>query len=334
MTDKLKSIHRQLQTPKTADGRIWFHPILMMHASHIIGDTYADFMRDHRRLVAANMKCLELYDHDAVSVISDPYRETAAFGAKVYFDGNYAPKADRLVQNGDDISRLKNPDVYNNDRTLDRIKGVELFRKELGSMFPVIGWVEGPMAEAADLMGMGELMMEMMLSPDNVKRLGEKTLRTAKDFALAQIEAGANIIGVGDAVCSQISPEMFDEFAAPLQKELFDFIHEKGALVKLHICGDISHILPSLSKEGVDILDVDWMVDMARAYEAMGPDTMLCGNLDPVSVIMNGDKALIKQKFDEARASLPAENWILMGGCEIPMSTPVENMVYLREISK
>ena len=41
----------------------------------------------------------------------------------------------------------------------------------------------------------------------------------------------------------------------------------------------------------------------------------------------------IKNKYEEIKASLPRENWIMMGGCEIPRDTPVENMKFLRTIS-
>jgi len=333
MTPKLQHTHQQLHTPKTGDGRILFHPILMMHTAHLYGYTYEQFMCERRVLVETNLRAHELYDHDAVSTISDPYRETSAFGAAIHFDGDYAPRADILVHTMEDVDRLSRPDVYAAPRTLDRILSGEMFRKALGPHFPVIGWVEGPMAEASDLMGMSELMMNAMLDPDMVKALTAKTLQTAMDFAEAQIKAGANIIGVGDAICSQISPKMYGEFCHEGHRELFSHIHSLGALVKVHICGDISHILQYLAQEDIDILDIDWMVDMRTVHEAMGPDVMICGNLDPVSVMLNGNKALILEKFLEAKVAVPAENWILMAGCEIPMYTPQENMKYLREIS-
>lgn len=333
MNSKLSKTHSFLQTPKTGDGRRFFHPILMMYPAHHFGKTYTDFMTDHRVLVESNMKCLEMHDFDAVSVISDPYREAAAFGAKVYFEGNHSPKADILIKNASDVDSLRNPDVYANERTLDRINGVKYFRELLGPKFPVIGWVEGPLAESADLAGISETMMNMMMEPDMVKKLQRKCLQTAKDFALAQIDAGANIIGVGDALCSQIPPEMYDEFCFELHQELFEFIHSKGALVKLHICGNITHILPSLAKTGLDILDVDWMVNMADAYQAMGDEVMLAGNLDPVSVILEGNQSYIEEKYNEIEKVVPRDNWIVMGGCEIPPATPVENVNLLRKLS-
>lgn len=333
MNPKLERIHQYLQTPYTNDGRIYFHPILMMNAAHHFGKTYSEFMLDHRILVDANMKCLEMYGHDAVSVISDPYRETSAFGAKITFDGNNSPKAEKIIFNAEDVDRLVNPDVYKCERTLDRINGVKYFRELLGDKFPVIGWLEGPLAEAADLCGVSEALMNMMIEPEMLKSLMQKCLVTAKDFALAQIEAGANIIGVGDAVCSQISEDMYDEFCFHLHKELFEFIHEKGAIIKLHICGNITHLLPSLSKIDIDILDIDWMVDPVTAHDIMGKEVMICGNIDPVSVILNGDKKMIKEAYDRIYESIPRENWIMMAGCEIPTATPVENVAYMRELS-
>ena len=333
MNEQLKRTRSFLQTPRTDDGRMFFHPILMRYVAEIFGKTYTEFMTDYRILVEANMRCLEMHDHDAVSVISDSYRETSAFGAQITFDGNQSPKAEKLVNGYEDVARLVNPDVYACERTLDRIKGVDYFRQLLGAQFPVIGWIEGSLAETADLAGVSETMMNMIMEPGMVKDMQRICQQTAKDFAKAQIAAGANIMGVGDAVCSQISLDMYDEFCLPLHQELFEFIHSQGALVKLHICGNITHLLPSLAKTGVDILDIDWMVDMAESHRMMGPEVMICGNLDPVAVIMEGSQQFIKEKYMETADMIPHENWIMMGGCEIPPGTPVENMNYLRKLS-
>lgn len=110
METKLEKIHRMLAAPKTNDGRIYFHPILMMHAATLYGKTYSEFMQDYRILVESNMELLEMYDHDAVSVISDPYREASAFGAKITFDGDSSPKADKLITCMEDVEKLEIPD--------------------------------------------------------------------------------------------------------------------------------------------------------------------------------------------------------------------------------
>ena len=49
----------------------------MHFAAHINETTYGKFASDYKALVESNIKCPEYFDLDAVSLISDPYRETS-----------------------------------------------------------------------------------------------------------------------------------------------------------------------------------------------------------------------------------------------------------------
>ncbi len=73
-------------------------------------------------------------------------------------------------------------------------------------------------------------------------RRAEGSSRTPSRFAGAA-QAGSDLFGVGDAAAGLISAEMFEEFVVPWQQKLFAGIHVGGAAVKLHICGNINHIL-------------------------------------------------------------------------------------------
>ena len=319
---------------KAPDGGIAFHPILMQLPARLYGKTYTEFMTDYRVLVESNMKCLELFGHDAVSVISDPFRETSAFGAKVTFDGNNSPRAEHIVATMQDVEALKIPDPYAHERTLDRIKGVEYYRRLLDADFPVIGWVEGPLAEACDLGGVTEMLMQMMMEPEMVEATMRKCVEFGKLFAKAQVEAGANIMGVGDAICSQLSDDMYAEYVLPLHQELFGYIHSLGCAVKLHICGNITHILPHLAKAGADIIDADWMVDMQEARKVLGDDIWLCGNADPVCVIQDGSKADIRENYKALRSQNIGDRFIYMAGCEITPFTPIENVQEMSRVRR
>jgi len=110
----------------------------------------------------------------------------------------------------------------------------------------VSGWIEGPLAEACDLSGVNEMLVNLMTDPDFSNFLMDKCMLTARDFAKAQIEAGCDLIGIGDAICSQIDKESYDLFVRQRHSELIAFIHECGASVKLHICGT-PHTFSNLS---------------------------------------------------------------------------------------
>lgn len=329
---KNQRLYSLIETRKSIPSSVLFHPILMHFAARFNGKTYSEFASDYRVLVESNVRCLEYFDHDALGVISDPYRETAAFGAEVRFPGDSVPICtDKIVRTMDDVKALKNPDVYKNERTLDRIRGVEYYKQLLGDDVPIIGWIEGPLAEACDLAGVTDVLIKLAIEPDFARRLMDTCIITAKDFARAQVEAGCNVMGVGDAICSQISPTMYEDFVFPLHRELFGYIHSLDVPVKLHICGNITHLLPKLKDTGADIIDIDWMVDMEKAHIVVGDGVTLCGNLDPVSVVQNQSAAELLEVSRNLISSESGRNFIFSGGCEITVNTPVENLKVMRE---
>jgi uroporphyrinogen decarboxylase len=320
---------------RSAAGNVFFRPILMQFAAHHIGKTYRDLYLDHEVLVAANIACMETFGTDAVGLISDPMREAEAFGAQCAYAPETGPHcAVPPVSTLQDVKALGNPDVTQATRTRDRIEGAKLYRQKLGADVPVIGWIEGPLAEACDLVGVAEMLVKLIAEPELSHALLAKLVPTAKAFALAQIEAGCNIIGMGDAICSQISPRMYAKFVKQHHKEIIDFIHAHGALVKVHICGNITHLLPHLRELNPDIVDLDWIIDMDRAYETLGPHIIRAGNLDPAAVV---EQFSAENVYERTRALVTKERgrpFILSGGCEITPLTPPENLMAMREASR
>lgn len=316
-----------------SEDRMLFRPILMHFAARFVGKTYGEFASNHKTLVDCNIRAMEHFGLDMTGLISDPYRETSAFGAKVTFPDEAVPMCkDIIINSMEDVKSLKNPDVYKAARTLDRIKGAELFNKELKGEVPVIGWIEGPLAEACDLAGISNMLVYLMSDPDFCNFLMDKCVITAKDFARAQIEAGCQIIGIGDAICSQIDVFTYDTFVKERHGEIIDFIHKCGAKVKLHICGNITHLLPSISQLNVDILDVDYQVDIEEAFKIMGPDVIRCGNINPVLV----EERTSNEIFEATKLLVQKEKgrkFILSAGCEITVNTVHENLMAMRKAS-
>lgn len=308
------------------DEIVPFHPILMHFAARFNNITYGRFASDYRALVESNIKALEFFDMDMVSLISDPYRETSAFGAKIEFIDEGVPRClNKIIKSIDDVKELKNPDVYKSARTLDRIKGAGLYQNILKGSVPVCGWIEGPLAEACDMAGVSEMLVYLMTEPDLSGMLMDKCMVTARDFAKAQIEEGCDVIGMGDAICSQIGADVYDAYVKERHRELIEFIHSNKARVKVHICGNIKHLLPSFKELNIDIIDIDWMVDMEEVYSILGPGVVCSGNINPVVIQdLNHDEL-----FNLTRDLLQKEQshpFILSGGCEITVNTPVNNL--------
>jgi MtaA/CmuA family methyltransferase len=167
--------------------------------------------------------------------------------------------------------------------------------------------------------------MDLIDKPEMFIEAGEVLVQNAISFAVAQLRAGADMVGVGDAAASLIRPDMYREYVLPLERKLFSAIHEAKGAVKLHICGNTKHIIQYMAESGAGIVDVDWMVPLAEARELVGPNITLCGNFDPSAVLLQagpGDVAKAARQCIEAGG----DKFILMPGCEVPPATPEENI--------
>ena len=116
-------------------------------------------------------------------------------------------------------------------------------------------------------------MLDFFDDPAFVRDLFEFTIAMELRFARAQIEAGADLIGVGDAAASLIGPKLYFEFVQPYEEKLVRAIQDAGAPVRLHICGKTRKLYQGMAATGAKMIDLDSMapLDEARAADGAGP---------------------------------------------------------------
>lgn len=306
--------------------------IIMAFGVHFIGEKLSHYYLDYRVLARMNLAVQEAFELDLLQAISDPYREACDLGLEVEFPEDGLPLRRRpLIGEPEDLRKLRFVKPEEGRRMSGRLEGIRLMKEQAGGRLPVMGWVEGALAEANDLRGDAALLTDLYDRPEWVHELLERCVEVEIAFARAQIEAGAAIIGLGDAIASQISPRMYRQFALPCEQRIFAAVHEMGALARLHICGDTSRILPDMAESGADIIDADWMVDYAKAAEVFSqhcPGSLppaVCGNFDPVQVMYRGTPAEVRQAVWANLAS-GGPRCFSAAGCEIPDGTPSENL--------
>lgn len=311
-------------------------PITMMFAADQIGVKYGEYAADYRKLVEGQLATAEKFDFDYVSCISDPTREAADCGAAIEFFDDQPPAVNEkacLLADKKTLAGLKIPDPLGGGRMHDRVKAAALFKEKVGGELLIEGWIEGPCAEAADLRGINHLMLDFYDDPEFVRDLFEFALEMESRFAKAQIDAGVELIGIGDAAASLVGPQIYDEFVFEYEKKLVGRVQQMGALVRLHICGNTSRILAGMGKLGCEIVELDSMVSMAQAREEMGPDQVLLGNIDPVKVLRNGTPERITEAIAQCHRESGAR-YMVGAGCEVPRDTPEENLLALRDYAR
>ncbi len=301
-------------------------PIFMSWAANFIRRTYRDYYLDGDVLVESQLAVAKAFNLDQVSAISDPWREASAYGMEFdYPEHGVGKPRGMLIQSPQDIARIRPFEIEKTERPRQRIESVAKMAQAVGRTHSVLGWLEGPLAVYADLRGVESMFLDLIDNPQMYTESAGIIIDNQIRFARAQVAAGADMLGVGDSVASLISPQMYERFVLPFEKRLFDAIHEAGAAVKLHVCGNISNSIGLMARTGCDIIDLDWMVPLSESRTLVGPDVTLCGNFDPTAVLLQGSP---QEVAEAARRNIETggRRFILQPGCEVPPGTPEENI--------
>ncbi len=305
-------------------------PVLMHFGADYLGVSYAEFASCAEVMFKVNRKLVEDFGFDQLDILSDPYRETSAYGGNITYMETTIPKCTRPLKDSKDMGLLQVPDPYTSARLKAAVDCIGLYKEFGNQLYSITGWVEGPAAEAADLRGVEQFLLDLIDDEAFSSALMDRCIDGAIAYAQAQVDAGCDTIGVGDAIASQISAPMYERLVLGHEKRLVNAIHEMGALVRLHICGNINHLLPPIAALGIDIIDCDWQVDMELARRLLGSQVTLTGNLDPVEDIMRSNPKKIREGFQTIYKKV-GNPYFVNAGCEIPVGTPLENLRALCE---
>jgi MtaA/CmuA family methyltransferase len=304
-----------------------FHPIVMRWAAKYNEVKYREFCTIPEVKCNAMISCARDFNIDWVTVMSDPWAEASAFGIMVdYPEDNLPIDVSGHMSSAKSASLLKPYDPLENQRCMNRLKEIKIFREKLNNEYFIVGWVEGPVAEYVDLRRASDAAVDFFLDPDSVNKAMDTIVEAAKRFITLQIEAGAHCIGIGDAFCSQIGPDLYKQFAFERQKDLVGHVHNKGALAKLHICGNTSSILPEMILTGADIIDIDHLVPSMDTFAGLlSSHQVFSGKSDPVSIIQDGNQNLIVESVKSDHKASHGR-CIVSAGCEITPGTRIANM--------
>lgn len=296
------------------------------YAARYIGQPLSSYYLDYRVLSEANLAVLLAFQVDLVQVVSDPYREAADFGAEVLFPEDKPPLyLHPLLAEPADLLKIKPPAPYTGRRMSDRLMAVRYLSEQVGKETPVLGWVEGPLSEAAILRSLELLLVDLYERPKWVHELLEICTQVALEFARLQVAMGADIIGIGESLASQLSPALYRQFALPYQQRIIATVHELGALARLYSCGNTTHLLNDLLDSGAEIIDVPAQVDLETASQLFAGRAAPCGNIDAVSAFLLGSPQDVRR---ETRRAIRQGGALLLCAAsgEILDGTPEENL--------
>jgi uroporphyrinogen decarboxylase len=253
-----------------------------------------------------------------------------AMGCKLKIGGGGIPSVSSgVVSETADVTKLAGVDPERDGRLPIHLKTIELVRREVGDDVLIFRYVPGPFTLSSLLRGQSAFLGDLIKNQDLVRAILRPATESAKRFAEAAVEHGADIIVVADPMASTsvISPKMFEVFALPYLKEVIATIGKAGGIPSLHICGITGPILRKMAETGTRIVELDHLVDLKRAKEEIGKDVCIQGNIDPISILLRGKPEDVeKHALDCISRAGQSGGFILSSGCEVPLGAPLENI--------
>jgi len=294
------------------------------------GDVSMDeYLHDGQTLAECQIKALKHQGYDAVFALMDLYVETEALGSQLrYFKAQYPHVRKYVLKNKSDINTLKCPDPKKDGRMPELLKAAGILREELAEETLVVGAVAGPMTLVTQLLGLEPALYMAVDETDAFLRLLDFSTEVAIRFGLAQLEAGVHLPVVFDPSSSPgvIPPQFYREFIVPRLKRLFTRLKEAGSVCNwLHTTGNTEQILPYYPEMGVDLANIDYVVDPQKAIKAL-PETCIDGNLTPLSFVMDSADSITEKAFELLKQFSNRKGFILSSGCEIPYEAKPETV--------
>ena len=262
---------------------------------------------------------------DGVVVFSDILIPLTGLG--IALDFSPGPVVANPIEGATDLDRLDGDAGAAMAPTCEAIRRL---RAELGERAAVIGFAGAPWTLAAyasesrlsrDLEKLSGLAYR---EPELVDRLLERMAEVTAETLAVQIEAGADVVQIFDTWAGMLSVPRFERFAGRALRRVLELLPDERPPVIVFARG-AAHLTDALADLGVDVVSLDWRVDLAEAALRIGQRVSLQGNLEPSALAGTPDQ-IERSVAELIQAGRKARGHVLNLGHGVLPSIPVEGV--------
>jgi uroporphyrinogen decarboxylase len=239
-----------------------------------------DIARQPELCAEVTLQPVRRHDVDAAIMFADIMLPVLGMGVEVELVENVGPVVAQPVRSIADVERLAVPEPE--ESVPWTLESVRLVREALRSDQAVIGFAGGPFTVAGYLIEgkptrqFTQTKACMYASPDVWHGLMDKLADTFGRYLAACVRAGADAIQLFDSWVGALSVGDYREFVAPYSARLLDGVD----VPTIHFATGDAHLLEERRAVGGDVVGVDWRVPLDVAWERIGHDRGIQGNLD------------------------------------------------------
>ena len=296
------------------------------------GRDILELCRSPELVVEATLQPLRRMPVDAAILFSDIMVPLAAIGIDVAFDPGVGPVVTEPIRSAQDVDRLR---PLETDVDVPFVlEAIRLLRKELA--VPLIGFAGAPFTLASYLVEGGpsrnhERTKALMHGEPVVwDRLMAALSGIVQTYLGAQVDAGAQAVQVFDSWVGTLDPDDYAHFVLPTMREIFDGLADAGVPL-IHFGVGTGELLTLMRDAGATVVGVDWRVPLHEAWERVGFDVGVQGNLDP-AVCLAPWEAVEPKALAVLRRAAGRPGHVFNLGHGVLPGTPVETLQRLVEL--
>lgn len=273
-----------------------YTPIWLMRQAGRYMPEYRAVKEKHRTMlemvknpaVAAEvtLQPLQAFDLDAAIIFADILTLLEPIGFHLDFVKGQGPVLHNPIRSPADLQRLTpTSPAVDLAFTMDAIR---IAKRALGGKRPLIGFSGAPFTLACYAIEGGgsrdfvRARTFMYREPDAWADLMTRLAVAAGDYLAAQLDAGADAIQLFDSWAGILSPADYERFALPYSRIALERAVRARRAPRIHFGTGTGSYLHLLHEAGCEVVGVDWRVDLASAWQALGRPAAVQGNLDPV----------------------------------------------------
>lgn len=270
---------------------------------------------------------------DAAIIFSDLLPILEPMGMDLEFAKGEGPVIHNPIRETKDVDRLLELESVD---SLDFVmETVRQTRDDLPSDIPLIGFSGSPFTLASYAIEGGSsksyIHTKTIMYRDESawREIMLRFVRSVTQYVNAQIASGAQVIQLFDSWVGCLGPADYRRYVLPYMQAIIRGI--TPGIPVINFGTGNPQLMPLYAEGGSQVVGADWRISLTDAWDQIGHDKSIQGNLDPLILLADRDtiKARAKQVLDEA-AGRPGHIFNLGHG--IVPQTPVDNAIALVDI--
>lgn len=251
------------------------------------GVDYRDYIVSVEHQVACQLQAVDTFDYDWILLHPDDYIEFEPLGVETVTAARIPPAAvNHPPATRATLRALRLPDPHADGRMPVHLAALAGIKAPYGDSLVVAGRCAAPFSATGLLYGIREALLLLLDDPALFRDTCEVMVELMSRWGVAQVEAGADAIWLGDCVAASgfCSPRQYAEFAVEPARRVAEAIKAAGGVVIYH-AGE--HSLPHLAigADHFDLINVGEGIDLAEVKAALGEKVGLAGNAPPLKLM-------------------------------------------------